>query len=160
MATLYEMTESAAQLYELFSNGDIPEEALNDTLEAMGASDKIEDYCHVINQLNSDISMFDNEIKRLQAKEKTAKNGVERMKSALSGYMSATQNTKLKAGVYSLSFRKSESVLIKDLSELPQEYVRIETKRTPDKTAIKTAIKAGQTVAGAELQVNQNLQIK
>lgn len=158
--TLYKMTEAAKQLYEMLAAGDIPEEAVTDTLEGMGVEGKVEDYCHVIYQLTADIDMYDKEIKRLTAKMKSAKSGVERMKGALSAYMQATNHKKLAAGTFTLSFRKSESVVINDESALPQEYIKTEIKKSPDKTAIKNAIKNGQTVAGAELQENQNLQIK
>lgn len=155
---LYEMTEVAKQLYDMFAAGDIPDEAVNDTLESLGVEGKIEDYCHVIAQFNADVVMFDNEIERLKAKKDAAKKGVERMKGALSAYMQAVGREKEKAGTFTLSFRKSEAVVINDELALPAEYVK--TKTTPDKTAIKKAIKDGAEVPGAELQVNQNLQIK
>lgn len=158
--TLYEMTEAAQQLYGLFESGDIPEDAVTDTLEAMGVEGKVEDYCHVINQLNADTDMYDKEIKRLQAKKKAAVNGVDRMKKALAAYMQASQTKKLAAGTFTLSFRKSETVVVTNQDALPEAFIKTEVKTTPDKTAIKNAIKSGQAVAGAELQENQNLQIK
>lgn len=158
--TLYEMTEAAQQLYGLFESGDIPEDAVTDTLEAMGVEGKVEDYCHVINQLNADADMYDKEIKRLQAKKKAAVNGVDRMKKALAAYMQASQTKKLAAGTFTLSFRKSETVVVTNQDALPEAFIKTEVKTTPDKTAIKNAIKSGQAVAGAELQENQNLQIK
>lgn len=157
---LYEMTEAAKQLYDMFTAGDIPEEAVNDTLEAMGVDGKLEDYCHVIGQLNADMTMYKNEIERLKAKQESAQKGVDRMKAALTGYMQATGKDKAKAGTYNLSFRKSEAVVIRDELALPVEYVKAKTTTVPDKTAIKKAIKNGMEVPGAELQVNQNLQIK
>lgn len=158
--TLYEMTEAAKQLYDLFTTGDIPEEAVVDTLESLGVEGKIEDYCHVIGQLNADIVMCDNEIARLEANKAAAKKGIDRMKAALSAYLQATNTDKTKAGTFTLSFRKSESVVIKDEMALPIEFIRTKTTTAPDKTAIKNAIKSGVSVAGAELQVNKNLQIK
>lgn len=157
---LYEMTEAARQLYDMFSAGDIPEEAVNDTLESLGVEGKIEDYCHVIGQFNADVVMLDNEIERLKAKKDAAKKGIDRMKAALSEYMRATNTEKTKAGTFALSFRKSEAVVIKDEAAIPAEFIKTKTTTAPDKTAIKAAIKNGQEIAGAELQVNQNLQIK
>ena len=157
---LYEMTEAARQLYDMYSAGDLPEEAVNDTLEGLGVEGKIEDYCHVIGQFNADVVMFDNEIERLKTKKDAAKRGIDRMKAALSAYMQATNTEKTKAGTFALSFRKSEAVIIKDELALPTEYVKTKTTTAPDKTAIKNAIKSGEVVPGAELQVNHNLQIK
>lgn len=158
--TLYEMTEAAKQLYEMLAAGDIPEEAVADTLESFGVEDKVEDYCHIIYQLLADADMYATEIKRLEAKKKAAEKGAERMKGALSAYMQASNTKKLSAGTFTLSFRKSESVLIKDENAIPTEYIKTKTTTSVDKTAIKNAIKSGQTVAGAEIQTNQNLQIK
>ena len=158
--TLYEMKEAARLLYNMFSAGDIPEEAVIDTLEGLGVEGKVEDYCQVIYQLSADADMYDKEIKRLQAKKKSAESNIDRMKVALSEYMKAANQKKLSAGTFTLSFRKSESVVIKDENALPEAYIKTEIKKSPDKTAIKNAIKNGQTVAGAELQENQNLQIK
>lgn len=157
---LYEMTEAAKQLYDMFASGDIPEEAVTDTLESLGVEDKIEDYCHVIGQLNADISMIDNEMERLKAKKESAKKGVDRMKAALSSYMQATGKDKVKVGTFALSFRKSEAVVISDDTALPEEYLNVKTTITPNKTAIKNAIKSGHEVFGAVLQLNMNLQIK
>ena len=53
--TLYEMSEGALALYEMFYNGDIDEETLNDTIESFGVEDKLEDYCKLIRQLGADV---------------------------------------------------------------------------------------------------------
>ena len=158
--TLYEMTVTATRLYDLFTSGDIPEEAVNDTLESLGVEGKIEDYCHVINQLGSDIASYEAEIERLNAKKQSAKKGIDRMKKALVAYMEVTNTPKVKAGVFDLSMRKSESVVIDDIDKLPEIYVKVKQTTSPDKTAIKKAIKAGEVISGAMLQVNNNLQIK
>ena len=158
--TLYEMTVTATQLYDLFTSGDIPEEAVNDTLESLGVEGKIEDYCHVINQLGSDIASYEAEIERLNAKKQSAKKGIDRMKKAIVAYMEVTNTPKVKAGVFDLSMRKSESVVIDDIDKLPEIYVKVKQTTSPDKTAIKKAIKAGEVISGAMLQVNNNLQIK
>ena len=158
--TLYEMTVTATRLYDLFTSGDIPEEAVNDTLESLGVEGKIEDYCHVINQLGSDIASYEAEIERLNAKKQSAKKGIDRMKKALVAYMEVTNTPKVKAGVFDLSMRKSESVVIDDIDKLPEIYVKVKLTTSPDKTAIKKAIKVGEVISGAMLQVNNNLQIK
>ena len=48
MATLYELTNQANALYELLQGEEIDEQTFNDTLEAMGAGEKIESYCKII----------------------------------------------------------------------------------------------------------------
>lgn len=158
--TLYEMTEAAKTLYELFMNDEIPLEAVQDTLDGMGVENKLEDYVHVIIQLNADLAMLDKEIEKLLAKKARAQKSVDKTKAAALAYMYVTNKEKERAGVFSLSIRKSEAVNITDLEKLPSEYVKAKTTITPDKKAIKNAIKAGAEVAGAEIVENRSLQIK
>ena len=158
--TLYEMTEAAKTLYELFVNDEIPLEAVQDTLDGMGVENKLEDYVHVIIQLNADLAMLDKEIEKLLAKKARAQKSVDKTKAAVLAYMYVTNKEKERAGVFSLSIRKSEAVNITDLEKLPSEYVKAKTTITPDKKAIKNAIKAGAEVAGAEIVENRSLQIK
>lgn len=158
--TLYEMTEAAKTLYELFVNDEIPLEAVQDTLDGMGVENKLEDYVHVIIQLNADLAMLDKEIEKLLAKKARAQKSVDKTKAAVLAYMYVTNKEKERAGVFSLSIRKSEAVNITDLEKLPSEYVKAKTTITPDKKAIENAIKAGAEVAGAEIVENRSLQIK
>ena len=67
MATIYELTEQANALYNLLQAEEIDEQTYNDTLEAMGAGEKVESYCKVIKQLQSDAEMYKTEIDRLTA---------------------------------------------------------------------------------------------
>jgi len=94
----------------------------------------------------------------------------ERMKSALkkadwlSGYLSDNMRlvgkTKFETPKCKLSFRKSSSVFIADEELLDKAYMKEKITYTPDKTAIKDAIKGGSIVVGAELIEKESLQIK
>jgi hypothetical protein len=64
---------------------------------------------------------------------------------------------KIDTPLLKLSFKKSESVNITDLEQIPLYYIKI--KKEADKTAIKSAIKEID-IPGAELVVSQNLQIR
>ena len=60
--------------------------------------------------------------------------------------------------------RKSESIRITDESKIPEKFIVTKTtvKTSPDKTAIKKFLKENEenTLEGAMLVVNENLQIK
>ena len=60
-----------------------------------------------------------------------------------------------------IKVRKSTRTEILCEELLPEEFIKTETviKRTPDKTAIKNAIKNGQTVEGAELVTAYSINI-
>ena len=118
------------------------------------------DYCYVIKQFDAECDIIDNEIKRLQQAKKARENTIERLKQTLSNAMHSFEVNEIKTPLVKLSFRKSESVIVYDTNSLPQMFKVIKVTETPDKTKIKEAIKAGETVVGAELIINQNLQIK
>ena len=161
---LYEMTETAKQLMQLFEDGDIPEKAVEDTLESIGVQAKLEDYCKVIQSFEYDSDTIDREIERLKsAKERTQK-AIERLTKAVAEYLATAKSRKATAGTFSLSLRKSESVQITDESKIPEKFIVTKTtvKTAPDKTTIKKFLKENEenTVEGAMLVVNENLQIK
>lgn len=159
MATLYEMTTQAAQLYELLQADEIDEQTFADTLEAMGAGEKVEDYCQIIRQFQADADMFAKEIERLEARKTTAKNGLDRMKKALLMYMQISGQDKVKAGAFTVSTATTQAVKITDESKIPQEYFVPQPPRA-DKTAIKNAIKEGVKIDGAEIVMNTGVRIR
>ena len=59
---------------------------------------------------------------------------------------------------HKVSYRTSESLKIVDETLIPDQFMKIPAP-TPDKTAIKKAIKAGTDVPGAILEKKQNIQI-
>jgi hypothetical protein len=98
------------------------------------------------------------EIKRLEKRRYS----IQKKMSWLENYIkdSMSKDDKLKDAVITMSFRKSESVTIKNIDEIPNQYIRIDTEKKPLKDEIKDAIKHGINVDGAELSTNYNLQIK
>ena len=159
MATLYELTETGKALYELLQAEEIDEQTFADTLEAMGTGEKVESYCKVIKQCQSDIELFKSEIDRLTARKKTAENGVERMKNALLLFMQQTGQDKVKAGTFAVSTATTQAVNITDENAIPCVYL-VEQPPKIDKLAIKKALKDGENVTGAELINNTGVRIR
>jgi hypothetical protein len=159
MATLYELTTAAAQLYEMLQAEEIDEKTFNDTLEAMGAGEKVESYCKIIKQFQSDVEMFKGEIDRLTARKKAAENGVERMKDALLAFLQLTGQDKVKAGSFAVSTATTQAVFIADEMAIPCKYL-VEQPPKIDKIGIKNALKAGEEVNGAALIDNKGVRIR
>ena len=67
---------------------------------------------------------------------------------------------KIETPLIKLSFRNSESVEITNESQLDPCFIVTKTVSSPDKKAIKDAIKNGVFVEGATISYNRNLQIK
>lgn len=159
MATLYELTAQANQLYELLQNEEIDEQVFLDTLEAIGTEEKIEGYCQVIKELQGDYDKYKAETDRLTARMKTAKNGIDRMKESLLTFLKASGQAKVKAGTFSVSIGTSKQTNILDEALIPAEYKTPQPDKI-DKTAIKKAIESGVDVAGAEIIVNEGVRIR
>lgn len=159
MATLYQMTEETKSLYEMLENGDIDEQTLTDTMEAIGIDEKINSYCQVIKQLSADVDMFAEEEKRVKERKQTLKNNVDRMKMALLQFLTATGQEKVKTGTFSVSKSYSKAVNILDENSIPDEF-KIEQAPKIDKTAIKKAIASGNEVCGAEIVENESVRIR
>ena len=143
------------------NDGEItPEQELALTINKDQLQSKSESYAYVIKQMDAECDIIDLEIKRLQQAKKVRENTVERLKSTLTNAMQLFEVDEIKTPLIKLNFRKSESVVVYDTNSLPQMYKTIKVTETPDKAKIKEAIKQGETVVGAELFINQNLQIK
>ncbi len=159
MATLYEMTSQAKELYDLLQGEEIDEQTYLDTLEAIGAEEKVENYCKVLKELQADFDKFKAETDRLATRMKTTNNGIDRMKDSLLSFLKGSGQEKVKAGTFTVSIGVSKQTNIIDERLIPAEF------RTPqpdklDKTAIKKAIESGINVLGAEIITNESVRIR
>ena len=59
-----------------------------------------------------------------------------------------------------VSFRKTQSVIIDNLEELNEDYLRFKTTCEADKKAISEAIKNGQAVTGAHMEEKLSMSVK
>lgn len=154
-----EYLELANQLIE--SGGECsPELELQLTINQEQLEQKARGYGFVVKQMESDVSIIDAEIKRLGELKKARLKTIERLETTVSQAMQLYQINRLETPTLKISFRKSESVEIDDESAISFAYLKEKISYTIDKAMIKEAIKKGEVVAGARLQVNQNIQIK
>lgn len=103
---------------------------------------------------------IDAEIKRLKAIKKRVDRQQERVEDYLTQACEMTGTESIQGIYANISFRKSEQTVIDDESVLPEEYVIEKVTYSPDKEKIKAAIKAGQEVQGAHIEIKNNIQIK
>lgn len=159
MATLYELMESEKQLIELFTDDEIDDQTLNDTIEGLDIGGKLEDYCMVIRQLEADAKAYIEESTYFSNKARKASNGVKRMKNSILNYMQNTNKTKAEAGLFTISTREIKAVNIYNETAIPIEYATPQPPKI-DKASIRKALMNGETITGAELQINKSIQIK
>lgn len=167
--TLYEMTMLEQNLYEELMS-TLPESAteeeliergeiLRDTMESIGADEKLEAYAKIIRQLEADEAAYKAEADRLTKKAKTAHNGIERLKNGILMYMEAGNLDKTDAGLFKLSIRKTQAIQVTDIDKVPGIYKKLKTEYSVDKMAVKEALKNGQTVEGTEVVENKSVRI-
>ena len=157
--TIYELTEQAAQLYALLESGEIDEAIFNDTLDAMGAEEKLKNCCYIIKQLEADAKVLKEEKEKLDAKQKTAENGAKRLRAKVLDYLNITNTKKAKVDIFTLNVVETKSVNITDESKIPAIFL-VEQPPKIDKTAIKKALAEGEVVTGAEIQINEGVRLK
>ena len=159
--TLFQMSDTARQLQQLIESGDIDEAVLLDTMEAIGASAKLEDYVYVLKDFEAQIQMHDAEITRLKENKRILENRVEYMKSKIIEYMQASGQKSANAGTFKLTMRESKSCEIEDESMIPLEYMReIPAKLEPDKKALLKDMKDGKRIDGASLKTSCSVTVK
>jgi hypothetical protein len=186
MAQLYEIDAQFKEIMELLENqmyvdtetGEcISEEEFNQQLDnvQMALSDKIENTMVFYKNILSDVEQFKIEQKKLMERRKVKENLAERLKNRIDNYIThqytdengvvdtqSLNKYKFETPRVKLSYRKSSTVDIKDLSQIPQEYIK-DRKLTEDdvkKSDIKKLLTSGKEVTGAELKENLNMQVK
>ena len=117
---------------------------------------KIENTALFIKNLLSDADQIREEEKKLADRRRVCENKANRLKEYLSGYLAGE---KFKTPRVAISYRKSESVNVSDIGKIPDDYLKYKDPE-PDKTKIKSALKAGVSIPGVELIENRNIQIK
>jgi len=115
----------------------------------------------IVNQeMDNNIQMIDNEVARLQKMKKVIKNNQNRLKEYLAMNLQMLDKKEIEAGTFKIGFRKSQAIEIAEGVLLEDRYTVTKITSTPDKTALKKAIKWGETIEWVELITKENLFIK
>ena len=168
--TLYEIENELLMLLENGFNmacidietGEIDEEKAAKYLEELPIErdKKLEAYGLVIKNYQAEIEAIKQEQANLTARRQEKEKHVERLKNAITNSMVMFNQPKFETAKVAFSFRKSQTVEITNLNELPVDYIKEKVEHVADKIAIKKALQAGERVVGASLVTKQNLQIK
>lgn len=112
---------------------------------------------YIKREVEAENELIANEIKRLQGRKKANDVKQERLSNL---QLMLIGEDKVSTPFYTFSTRKSESVEIVEESKLPKRFLVEKNTYTPDKKAIKEAIKSGVSVKGATLKQNVSLSVK
>ncbi|MBR2772849.1 MAG: siphovirus Gp157 family protein [Bacteroidales bacterium] len=163
MSTLYDevnMIEDAINGI-LYGEGDIDIDALNNLLDVKQETIKrgLESLCKIRARKNLTLAAIKAEIARLTDRANTETRALDRLEQYIHDVLRRSGEKKVEAGTFVVSTRTSSSVWVSPTFDNP-EFMRTNTTTSPDKTAIKEAIKAGRTIDGAYIVTKENIQIK
>lgn len=154
MANLYEINEEILNCVDMETGEIIDTERLEQLQLAF--DNKVEGIALWIKNLLSDAEAIKAEKDKLAERQKACENKAKNLKEYLSKFLGGQ---KFKTPKVSISYRKSESVEVTDISKLDDDYLKF-AEPTVDKTKVKKALKAGTTLQGIVLVENQNIQIR
>ena len=139
------------------NDGVIPDD-LYDSLGAIEDEwrDKVTNCARAYKNMVAEAEAIRNEERTLAARRHGLENRAEWLKNYIG--TNVTAGEAFSAPSVDIKWRKSEAVEILNADAVPDDYCKI--VREPAKSAIKTALKAGGTVAGATLVERNNIQIK
>ena len=156
--TLYEIDKALADFeFEVDEEtGEILNAADLDELK-MARGDKIENIGLYIKNLEAEKEAVKHEKENFADRQKR----LEKKIDSLKGYLAyALDGQKFSTPKVAVSFRKSESVFVKDKYLIPDHYMNLSVVREPNKAAIKSALKRGEEIMGCELVEKRNISIK
>jgi hypothetical protein len=159
---LYKITNRYLEAYGmLYSCADMPQEAINDTLESIEVeiNDKALNIARMIKNLEANALAIKNAEDDMAERRRYIENKIKSLKSYLFFNLSNVEFTSIDAPDISIKKgRVSESVIIDNQKLIDKKYIK--TKEEPNKEEIKKDLKNGVEIPGARLETKQNYIIK
>lgn len=152
---LYEIDKAILACIDPETGELIDEAALTDL--QMERTQKIKNVALWLKNLNASAAAYKAERDAFDERMKQAQKKAESLKRYLAN---ALGGEKFVTDECAVSFRKSTSINVLDEASIPAAYMTEKVTRSPDKTAIKAAIKGGEAVPGVALVENLSVQIK
>lgn len=113
-----------------------------------------------IKDCEAEASKIKAEEKALAERRKVHERKAERLKAYILSSMETMGDKKFETPRVAINLRKTTSVIVEDMGKLPEDFIKIKTDLSPDKVAIKKAIKSGQEVIGARIEEYNSVGIK
>ena len=154
--TIFDIDEAILKLVDEETGEVVDIEAL-EALE-MERDKKVSNIACWIKQLDAEAEAIKAEKKKLADRQTAKENKAKALREFL---VRVLNGEKYEDSRCKVSYRRSESVEVAediDYNNIPDDYVKV--VRSIDKTAIKTAIKAGHTFKGVQLVQNTSIQVK
>lgn len=164
---LYELADQYEKLLNDIESGNIPEEAIGDTVEGLVGeiNDKVDNIACLVKSLEADAKAIKEEVASMQARAKAKIATADRLRNYLEDQVKRLGGT-METPRNKIFFRKSSSVSIEDEEALIEcckqnNYTKAFTlKYEFAKDEIRKIINSGNEIAGASIVETARLQLK
>lgn len=165
MTALYDIAREYREAADKLADLDLPPEAIEDTLESLSGDleAKATNTAFVIRNLEASAAAIKEAEAQMAARRKAIESRAARVRDYLLANMMVAGIQKIECPFFRLAVRDNPpAVEVYEPGLVPSEYMRRPEPppATPDKTAIKEAMKAGIEVPGCKLTVGKRLEIK
>lgn len=167
MGTLYELSQQYQSFLDAVLEGEIPEEAIKDTLEGIQApfEEKLDNYACIVKELVIMVEGIKKQEADLKERRQQKEATVKRMKESILEAMEATGTKKVETARNRITLAQNQTsthILDVNLLFAAGEYIKPRKidESIVDKTALKAALLVGKIVPGAELQQSKGIRIK
>ena len=166
--SLYSISMDYRNLINAIAEGEIPEEAIADTLDAVQGAweERAEAVIAAIKNMLAEANAMKSEVDNLSERIKHKKATAERLTVYLKEQMETVGCNKFESARHEVKFSKSKAVVftneedfIKYASEHFPELLRKEEKISPDKVAIKEMLKTS-VLPHVAIEERKNIVIK
>lgn len=166
--SLYTITADLARLIDAIESGEIPEEAIADTLEAVNGEweERADAVLAAIKNYRAECEAIRAEEKALAERRKRKEKTVERLTGYLTDSLNALGKSRYENARHVVRFTTSSAVVVDDMDALityarynAPEAIRETTEIAPNKDKLKLLLLDGD-VPGARLEIRSNIQIK
>lgn len=162
---LFELNEKFDAIVAMIEDDDngIDKQVLIDTLESIELDRdlKLDNLATLIERNNAYINAYAEKQKKLQTAKKQLQTANDRFQWYMTQTMDQAGMKELKTENHMLRPRNyNASVVVDDASVIPDRYMVTKTTVTPNKTAIRKALKAGEEVPGVHVEPTRKTVIK
>lgn len=166
---LYEISETRLRFLEAIESGEIPEEAIADTLAGIDGEfdEKADDIACYIKTLLSESQAIKSEIDTLTERAATKKHKADKLTDYLFQQFKLSGKSKLETARNVLSIRKNPPSVQIENEESFVVWAKGNNadlltfkEPTPNKKEIKIALQSGAKIPGAKLEQGEKLAIK
>ncbi|TVR02148.1 MAG: hypothetical protein EA399_00650 [Desulfovibrionales bacterium] len=126
---------------------------------AIAEAEKADAVAYAVRKRQAEVEFLKSEEDRIRSRRKAMESRLILFREYLAGIFQQQGLQRIKGVKSTLFLRKSSSVEIVDLRELPSQFVETRIEYVPRKSVIRDVLKKGQAVPGAQIVEKQSLVI-